>query len=355
MPTLFDPVQAGDLHLKNRIVMAPLTRNRSPNAIPRDITATYYAQRADAGLLITEATAISHQGQGYADVPGLYGTEQLDGWKKVTTAVHAKDGKIVTQLWHVGRVSHTELQPDGGAPVAPSAITAKTKTVLIKDGVPTFVETSHPRALRADELPGIVHTYAAAARNAVETAGFDGVEIHGANGYLLDQFLKDGSNHRTDDYGGSIENRARLLLEVTDAAISVWGAQRVGVHLAPRADSHDMGDSNRLETFSHVARELGKRGIAFICAREAQADDSIGVALKKAFGGPYIANEQFTLDSANAILAKGDADAVAFGVPFIANPDLVERLRQGAELNPPRPETFYTGGTEGYLDYPTLA
>lgn len=211
-----------------------------------------------------------------------------------------------------------------------------------------------PRALDTEEIADIVEAYRQGAERA-KAAGFDGVEIHGANGYLLDQFLQDSTNKRTDRYGGSIENRARLLLEVTDAAISVWGAQRVGVHLAPRADSHDMGDSNRLETFSHVARELGKRGIAFICAREAQADDSIGVALKKAFGGPYIANEQFTLDSANAILAKGDADAVAFGVPFIANPDLVERLRQGAELNPPRPETFYTGGTEGYLDYPTLA
>ncbi|MGE8202123.1 MAG: alkene reductase, partial [Variovorax sp.] len=213
MSNLFDPIQAGDLKLANRIVMAPLTRNRSPNAIPPDLAATYYAQRASAGLLITEATAISHQGQGYADVPGLYGTEQLDGWKRVTDAVHAKGGKIVVQLWHVGRVSHSELQPGGGKPVAPSAITARTKTVLIKDGVPTFVETSEPRALDAGELPGIVHAYAVAARSAVETAGFDGVELHGANGYLLDQFLKDGSNKRTDDYGGSIENRARLLLE----------------------------------------------------------------------------------------------------------------------------------------------
>ena len=354
MPTLFDPVQAGDLHLKNRIVMAPLTRNRSPNAIPRDITATYYAQRADAGLLITEATAISHQGQGYADVPGLYGTEQLDGWKKVTTAVHAKDGKIVTQLWHVGRVSHTELQPDGGAPVAPSAITAKTKTVLIKDGVPTFVETSHPRALRADELPGIVHTYAAAARNAVETAGFDGVEIHGANGYLLDQFLQSSTNQRTDQYGGSLENRARLLLEVTDAAIEIWGAGRVGVHLAPRADSHDMGDANLAETFTYVARELGKRGIAFICSREKEGADSLGPQLKEAFGGPYIANERFTKDSANAWLAAGKADAVAFGVPFIANPDLPARLKADAPLNEAHPETFYGKGPVGYIDYPTL-
>ncbi|RYY91892.1 MAG: alkene reductase, partial [Comamonadaceae bacterium] len=223
MPTLFDPVQAGDLQLANRIVMAPLTRNRSPNAIPRPITATYYAQRATAGLLISEATAISHQGQGYADVPGLYGTEQLDGWKKVTDAVHAAGGKIVTQLWHVGRVSHTDLQPDNGAPVAPSAIAAKTKTVLIKDGVPAFTDTSTPRALDAAEIPEIVREYAAAARNAVLTAGFDGVELHAANGYLIDQCLKDGANQRTDDYGGSIENRARLLLEATRAVVDAIG------------------------------------------------------------------------------------------------------------------------------------
>ena len=240
MSSLFDPVQAGDLKLANRIVMAPLTRNRSPNAVPRDITATYYAQRASAGLLITEATAISHQGQGYADVPGLYGTEQLDAWKRVTDAVHAEGGKIVVQLWHVGRVSHNELQPEGGKPVAPSAITAKTKTVLIKDGVPTFTETSEPRALDASELPGIVHAYAAAARNAVETAGFDGVEIHGANGYLLDQFLKTGSNQRTDDYGGSIENRARLLLEVTRAVVDAVGGGKTGIRLSPVTPANDV-------------------------------------------------------------------------------------------------------------------
>ncbi|MDP3606258.1 MAG: alkene reductase, partial [Polaromonas sp.] len=231
MPTLFEPTQAGDIQLANRIVMAPLTRNRSPDAIPPDIAQTYYAQRASAGLLITEATAISQQGQGYSDVPGLYGTEQLDSWKKVTQAVHDKGGKIVVQLWHVGRVSHTDLQPEGGKPVAPSAITAKTKTVLIREGVPAFVDTSEPRALDAGEIPGVVHAFQAAARNAVETAGFDGVEIHGANGYLLDQFLKDGSNQRTDDYGGSIENRARLLLEVTRAVADAVGGGKAGIRL----------------------------------------------------------------------------------------------------------------------------
>ena len=254
MSSLFDPVQAGDLKLANRIVMAPLTRNRSPNAVPRDITATYYAQRASAGLLITEATAISQQGQGYADVPGLYGSEQLDAWKRVTDAVHAKGGKIVVQLWHVGRVSHTELQPDGGQPVAPSAITAKTKTVLIKDGVPTFVETSEPRALDAAELPGIVHAYAAAARNAVETAGFDGVEVHGANGYLLDQFLKTGSNKRTDDYGGSIENRARLLLEVTRAVVDAVGGGRTGIRLSPVTPANDVHDDDPQPLFEYVVQ-----------------------------------------------------------------------------------------------------
>ena len=262
MSTLFDPVQAGDLKLANRIVMAPLTRNRSPNAIPPDIAATYYAQRASAGLLITEATAISHQGQGYSDVPGLYGTEQLDAWKRVTDAVHAKGGKIVVQLWHVGRVSHTELQPGGGKPVAPSAITAKTKTVLIKDGVPTFVETSEPRALDAGELPGIVHAYAVAARSAVETAGFDGVEVHGANGYLLDQFLKDGSNKRTDDYGGSIENRARLLLETTRAVVDAVGGGKTGIRLSPVTPANDAHDSDPQPLFTYVVKQLAQLNLA---------------------------------------------------------------------------------------------
>src|SRR3569832_127582 len=217
MRSLFDSVQVGDLHLANRVVMAPLTRNRSPGAIPGDMAVTYYAQRASAGLIITEATAISHQGQGYADVPGLYGAEQLAAWKRVTDAVHAKNGKVVVQLWHVGRISRVELQPNGDKPVAPSAITAKARTVLMKEGVPTFVETSEPRALETFEIPGIVQSYAQAARAAIEVAGFDGVELHGANGYLLDQFLRDGSNRRTDAYGGSFANRARLLLGVTRA------------------------------------------------------------------------------------------------------------------------------------------
>ena len=232
MPHLFDPVQAGDLQLANRIAMAPLTRNRSPGAVPSDLTATYYTQRASAGLIITEATAISHQGQGYADVPGLYAPEQIAGWKKVTSSVHAAGGKIVVQLWHVGRVSHTDLQPGNAAPVAPSAIQANTKTVLIKDGVPTFTPTSMPRALELAEIPGIVADYRRAARAAID-AGFDGVEIHAANGYLIDQFLKTGANQRTDDYGGSIANRARLLLEVTRAIVEEIGGGRTGIRLSP--------------------------------------------------------------------------------------------------------------------------
>ncbi|MGZ5195453.1 MAG: alkene reductase, partial [Ramlibacter sp.] len=239
MPSLFDPVQVGALRLPNRIVMAPLTRNRAPDAIPTPLMAEYYAQRASAGLIVTEATAISAQGQGYADVPGLYSSEQLDGWKRVTDAVHKRGGRIVTQLWHVGRVSHVDLQPGGQPPVAPSAITAKTKTYLIKDGVGSFVDTSEPRALRSEELPRIVHEFRAAARNAVTTAGFDGVEVHGANGYLLDQFLKRGSNHRDDDYGGSIENRARLLLEVMRGIAEDIGPGKTALRLSPVTPAND--------------------------------------------------------------------------------------------------------------------
>lgn len=367
MSTLFDPVQAGDLALGNRIVMAPLTRNRSPNAVPGDITATYYAQRASAGLLITEATAISHQGQGYADVPGLYGTEQLDAWKRVTDAVHAEDGKIVVQLWHVGRVSHTELQPDNGKPVAPSAITARTKTVLIKDGVPTFVDTSEPRALDAAELPGIVHAYAAAARNAVETAGFDGVEIHGANGYLLDQFLKTGSNERTDDYGGSIPNRARLLLEVTRAVVDAVGGGRTGIRLSPVTPANDVHDADPQPLFDFVVRQLAPLGLAYIHVIEGatggprELDDrpfdyeALKAAYREAGGkGAWMVNNGYDKPLAEEALKEGD-DLVAFGKPFISNPDLVRRLREGAPLNAWDKSTFYGGGEAGYIDYPALA
>ena len=367
MPSLFDTVQAGELRLANRIVMAPLTRNRAPDAIPTALMSKYYAQRATAGLLITEATAISQQGQGYADVPGLYGTEQLDGWKRVTEAVHDEGGKIVVQLWHVGRVSHTELQPGGGKPVAPSAITAKTKTVLIRDGAPVFVATSEPRALDVEELPGIVHTYQAAARNAVETAGFDGVEIHGANGYLLDQFLKSGSNHRTDDYGGSIKNRSRLMLEVVRAITSAIGGGRTGIRLSPVTTANDASDANPQPLFEYVVKQLAKLDLAFIHiiegatggARELPERPFDYAALKSAYRdaggkGAWMVNNGYDKALAEQAVKDG-ADLVAFGQPYIANPDLVERLRSNAQLNKPDQATFYGGGAEGYTDYPALS
>ncbi len=365
-PTLFDPVQAGNLKLANRIVMAPLTRNRAPGAVPTPLMAEYYTQRASAGLLITEATAISQQGQGYSDVPGLYGTDQLDGWKHITQAVHQAGGKIVVQLWHVGRVSHVDLQPGGGQPVAPSAITAKTKTVLIKDGVPGFVETSAPRALRADELPGIVHTYAAAARNAVDTCGFDGVEIHGANGYLLDQFLKSGSNHRDDDYGGSMENRARLLLEVVRAITSAIGGGRTAIRLSPVTTANDAFDADPQPLFEYVVRQLASLNLAYIHIIEGATGGARDLpdrpfdypALKAAYRqaggqGAWMVNNGLDKPLAEEAVAQG-ADLVAFGRPFIANPDLVERLRRGAPLNPGDRPTFYGGGAKGYTDYPRL-
>ena len=366
-PTLFDPVDAGDLKLANRIVLAPLTRNRAPNAIPTPLMAAYYTQRASGGLLITEATAISQQGQGYSDVPGLYGTEQLDGWKHITQSVHEAGGKIVVQLWHVGRVSHTDLQPDNGAPVAPSAITAKTKTVLIKDGVPVFVDTSEPRALRADELPAIVHTYQAAARNAVETAGFDGVEIHAANGYLIDQFLRSGSNERTDDYGGSIENRARLLLEVTRTITSAIGGGRTGIRLSPVTPANDAFDADPQPLFDYVIRQLATLNLAYIHIiegstggpREMPDRPFDYVALKAAYRtaggkGAWMVNNGYEQTLAEKAVAEG-ADLVAFGVPFLANPDLVARLRSSSPLNQPDKATFYGGGAKGYTDYPVLS
>lgn len=364
--TLFDPVQAGDLTLANRIVMAPLTRNRAPDAIPTPLMAQYYTQRASAGLLISEATAISHQGQGYADVPGLYGSEQLEGWKHVTHGVHGAGGKIVVQLWHVGRVSHTSLQPEGGQPVAPSAIAAKTRTVLLKDGVPVFVDTSEPRALQAYELPDIVHTYQAAARNAVQTAGFDGVEIHAANGYLLDQFLKAGSNLRRDDYGGSIENRARLLLEVMQAVTTAVGAGRVGIRLSPVTPANDAFDPDPQPLFDYVVRELATFKLAYVHiiegatagARELPDRPFDYTGLRRAYRaaggkGAWMVNNGLDKELAQAALADG-ADLVAFGRLFIANPDLVARLRRGGPFNKWDSSTFYGGGAKGYTDYPTL-
>ena len=351
MTTLFDPITIGDLTLKNRIIMAPLTRARAVGGkrAPNALMAEYYAQRASAGLILSEATSVTPQGVGYENTPGLWSDEQVEGWKLVTAAVHAAGGRIFAQLWHVGRISDPSLL-DGDAPVAPSAIAANGNVSLLRPARPYPV----PRALDTEELAGVVAAYRKGAENA-KLAGFDGVEIHGANGYLLDQFLQDGSNQRTDQYGGSIENRARLMLEVTDACIAVWGAQRVGMHLAPRRDSHDMGDSTPAATFGYVARELGKRKIAFICAREAVGEDSLGPLLKKEFGGIYIANEKMDKQTAEQVLTSGTADAIAFGKAFIANPDLPRRLQLDAPLNAPRPETFYHATAEGYTDYPELA
>ena len=366
MTSLFEPVTVGALHLKNRIVMAPLTRNRSPNAVPTPLAITYYAQRATAGLLVTEATAISHQGQGYADVPGLYAPEQLAAWRRVTEAVHAAGGCIVTQLWHVGRVSHTELQLDGAAPVAPSAITAKTKTVLIHDGVPAFVDTSPPRALRLDELPGIVDDYRRAAKAAVDVAGFDGVELHGANGYLLDQFLKTGSNHRTDAYGGSIENRARLLLEATRAVVEAVGGGRVGIRLSPVTPANDIVDVDPQPLLEYVVRALAPMGLAYVHIIEGATGGprEIGdrpfdyAALKQAYRsaggtGAWMVNNGYDRALADQAVNHG-ADLVAFGRPYIANPDLVHRLREGLPLATGDKTTWYGGGAKGYTDYPAV-
>jgi len=349
MPSLFDPLKLGDLTLPNRIIMAPMTRARAEAVrIPNAVMAEYYAQRASAGLIISEATSVTPMGVGYADTPGLWSEEQVAGWKQVTKAVHAAGGLIFAQLWHVGRIS-APLFLDGALPVAPSAIAAEGHVSLVRP------EQNYPvpRALQTSEIPAVVEAYRKAAMNA-QMADFDGVEVHGANGYLLDQFLQDGSNHRTDDYGGAVQNRARLMLEVTDAVASVWGPERVGMHLAPRMDAHSMGDSDRLGTFSYVARELGERGIAFICAREHKAADWIGPQLKKLFGGVYIANEAFTFESAQAALDAGEADAVAWGKMFIANPDLVARFAEQAALNPLVEETIYAPGALGYTDYPAL-
>lgn len=349
MPSLFDPLNVGELLLPNRVLMAPLTRSRAGvTRTPNALMAEYYSQRASAGLILSEATVVSPMGIGYADTPGIWSVEQVAGWRQVTEAVHAAGGRMFLQLWHVGRISHPVFL-DGELPVAPSALAPGGKVSLLHPATP-FVT---PRPLERSEIPEVVAAFTRGAQNA-ELAGFDGVELHGANGYLLDQFLQDSANHRDDDYGGPVENRARLLLEVTDAVISVWGPGRVGVHLAPRGDAHSMGDSNHAATFGYVARELARRKIAFICAREYAGPDSIGPQLKAAFGGVYIGNERFTHESAQEALDSGRVDAVAFGKLFIANPDLPARFLSGAPLNAPVTDTFYRGGASGYTDYPTL-
>jgi 2,4-dienoyl-CoA reductase-like NADH-dependent reductase (Old Yellow Enzyme family) len=350
MPTLFDPLKIGDLEVPNRILLAPLTRNRStgPGRVPNAMMREYYAQRASAGLIISEATSVAPAGVGYPHTPGVWSDEQVEGWRKIVDGVHAAGGRILLQLWHVGRISDPIYQ-DGALPVAPSALAPKGHVSLVR---PQRAYVA-PRALKTEEIPDVIEAFRRGAENA-KAAGFDGVEVHGANGYLLDQFLQDSANKRDDIYGGSIENRARLLLEVTDAVVSVWGAGRVGVHFAPRADMHDMGDSDLSATFGYAARELGKRRIAFLCSRESTKAPRLGPDLKTAFGGVYIANEGFSRETAEAAIEAGEADAVAFGKLFIANPDLPRRFSLGAPLNAWNAETFYSEGPVGYTDYPAL-
>lgn len=329
--------------------MAPLTRCRcSPGRVPNDLMAEYYGQRSRFGMILSEATSVDAMGVGYPDTPGIWSEEQVAGWKKVTDRVHAEGGIILCQLWHVGRMSDP-IYLEGKAPVAPSAVKPAGHVSLVRPEK-GFVT---PRALTMEEIGEIVGQYRLGAENAMK-AGFDGVELHGANGYLIDQFLQDSTNLRDDGYGGCVENRMRFMLEAVDAAVSVWGADRVGMHLAPRCDAHDMGDSDPRGLFLAVARELGKRKLAFLCARENHGSEPVGPSMKEAFGGVFIANEGFTADGARESISSGKADAVAFGKTAIANPDLVERFRIGAALNEQHPETFYGSAPVGYTDYPTL-
>ena len=352
---LFSPLRVGAIAVANRIVMAPLTRNRAAAGnVPSPLAATYYAQRASAGLLIAEATQICPEGQGYMATPGIHAPAQIAGWKIVTDAVHAAGGRIVLQLWHVGRISHTSLQPGGVAPVAPSAIAAKAKTVTAEG----LVDVSTPRALRLDEMPALIETYRMAARNAI-SAGFDGVEVHAANGYLIDQFLRDGSNHRKDAYGGSIENRARLLIEVTAAVAAAIGADRVGVRISPVSPFNDMSDSAPQPLFEHAVEQLDALRIAYIHVIEGETGgrrdlDFDFAALRRRFRGRWMVNNGYDRASAAAAINTGAADLVAFGRLFIANPDLVRRLRENAPLNALDASTLYGGDAHGYTDYPAL-
>lgn len=342
----------GDWELPNRMIMAPLTRCRaSAGRVPNKLMAEYYVQRATAGLILSEATAVTPMGVGYPDTPGIWSEDQVEGWKQVTDAVHAAGGRIICQLWHVGRISDP-FYLDGATPVAPSAIRPRGHVSIIRPKK-KFVT---PRALGTEEIPGIVEAYRKGAENA-RRAGFDGVELHGANGYLLDQFLRDCTNKRTDAYGGSIENRARLMLETVDAAISVWGPGRVGLHISPGNEGKDYMDSDPAATYGYVAREAGKRGIAFIFAREGLEGPRLGPDLKKAFGGAFIANQGLSLKQGEALLEAGEADAVSWGTLYIANPDLVRRHAEDAPLNEPDPTTFgagANGSAKGYTDYPSL-
>lgn len=355
---LFSPIQLGALALPNRIFMAPLTRCRASGGhVPNDLNAEYYAQRATAGLIISEATSVSPAGYGYPSTPGIHTVEQVDGWRKVTSAVHAKGGRIFLQLWHVGRISHPIFQREGVLPVAPSAVKPRGQ-VFTGTGMEDYVT---PRALELSEIPGIIAEYVHGATLAKE-AGFDGVEIHNANGYLLDQFLRDGTNRRSDSYGGSAANRARLTLEVSEAVTSVWGADRVGIRLSPGGVFNDMNDSNPLETFGHVLGELNSLGLAYAHITQVTAQDiahgaTEGVGpreLRPFWKGNIVSAGGFTRESGDSAIAEGWADAIAFGVPFIANPDLPERLLKEAPLNTADEATFYASGPEGYTDYPSL-
>jgi N-ethylmaleimide reductase len=364
MSHLLDPVTMGDLTLHNRVVMAPLTRMRSqqPGNIPWALNATYYAQRASAGLIISEASQISQQGQGYPATPGIYSTEQVAGWSLVTKAVHEKNGKIFLQLWHVGRISHSSLQPDNNMPVAPSAIAPSGKTFT---STWQQVDFETPHALSMDEIKAIVADFKTAAQHAKQ-AGFDGVEVHGANGYLLDQFLQDGSNTRTDLYGGSFENRARFLLEVVDAVTDIWGKGRVGVRLSPYGQFNDMADHDPVGLFSYVLEQLDHRQIAYVHVIEpratsaggsdAVAEDAPSTAalFRQKFKGVFMSAGGYTTKAAQEAVSAGQVDMVAFGRLYIANPDLVERIKAGAALNAYHRETFYGGDAKGYTDYPSL-
>lgn len=362
---LFEPLRLGSIELSHRVVMAPLTRLRSrqPGDVPHALNAEYYGQRASqGGLIITEATDISPQARGYPGAPGIYSAEQIEGWRQVTDDVHAKGGIIFLQIWHTGRVSHSSMRPGVALPVAPSALAAGGMH-MDATGAPVPFET--PRALEEDEIASIVDDFRQAALNA-KAAGFDGVEVHGANGYLIDQFLRDGSNRRTDSYGGSIENRARFLLEVVDAVVSTWEPGRVGVRLSPWGNFNDMEDSDTPSLFRYAASELGVRNLAYLHVVEPRADQSSDInaldpnapdaaqTLRGAFGGPLISAGGYVRESAEEAIAQGRADAIAFGRLFIANPDLPERFRRGAPLNRYHRPTFYGGGASGYTDYAVL-
>jgi len=355
---LFEPYKLGDIELKNRIVMAPLTRNRATPGTdaPSTLAIDYYRQRASAGLIVTEGSQISRQAQGYIWTPGIYTPQQIDGWRKVTDAVHKAGGKIVIQLWHVGRVSHTSLQSEGKAPVAPSAIRAEAKT-FIEGG---FAETSEPHALSLEEIGQILSDYRQATRNARE-AGFDGIEIHGANGYLIDQFLKSGANKRDDSYGGSIEGRAHFALNVVDVIASEWEPGRVGIRLSPVTPSNGISEPDPQPLFNHLVSELDKRNLAFIHVVEGATGGARDVApfdyaaLRRRFKGTYIANNGYNRQTAINALKEKQADLIAFGRDFISNPDLVERLRRNSPLNELNRATLYGGGAKGYTDYPALA